>query len=111
MPNYFHYHRKIEMQSRHGSRKCWTKISSNNLTPDTDIPRLPSQRKMGHSESSKISDQLTNTRKRTLRRYQAYTKQSKDSGTKFSSQNTIYEKGITIYKSFPKTAGRQLLKL
>jgi len=66
---------------------------------------------MGRFGSSKILDQSTNIQKKTSRRYQAYTKQSKDLGTKLSSQSTIYEKDITIYKSFPKTAGRQLSKL
>src|SRR6266850_1243265 len=111
MPNYSHCHRKTETQSRHGSRKCWIKISSNDPTPDMDTPRSPSQRKMGHSGLSKTSDQSTNTRKKTSRCYQAYMKQSKDLGTKLFSQSTIYEKDITISKSFPKTAGRQLLKL
>src|SRR6267142_2008251 len=111
MPNYSHCHRKTETQSRHGSRGCWTKISSNSPTPDMDTPRSRSQRKMGHSELSKISDQSTNIRKKTSHRYQAYTKQSKDLGTKLSSPSTTYEKGIITYKSFPKTAGRQLLKL
>src|SRR6267142_5282528 len=111
MPNYSHCHRKTEMQSKHGSRRCWTKISSNDPTPNTDIPCSLSQRKMGHSELSKISDQSTNIWKKTSHRYQAYTKQSKDLGTKLSSPSTIYEKDITTYKSFPKTAGRQLLKL
>src|SRR6266850_1541011 len=68
-------------------------------------------RKMGHSESSKTSDQSTNTWKKTSCRYQAYTKQSKDLGTKSSSQSMTYEKDITIYRLFPKIAGRQPLKL
>src|SRR6266850_2074120 len=110
-PSCFHCHRRIETQSRHGSRKCWIKILFNDLTLDMDTPHTRSQRKMGHLGLSRISDQLTNTRKKTSRHYQAYTKQSKDSGTKPSSQSTIYEKGIITYKSFPKTAGRQPLKL
>src|SRR6266850_4444714 len=110
-PSCFHCHRRIETQSRHGSRKCWIKILFNDPTPDMDTPHSQSQRKMEHSGLSKISDQSTNIWKRTLHHYQAYMKQSKDSGTRLSSRNMTYEKGIITYKSFPKTAGRQPLKL